>query len=199
MINKTDKTYDSVSSFLSNSTTNSNRICFKQVNLQKSKLAMINLSVKAVDWSYNPLFLMLQEPWVSKSGKVGHLPRDVQLFAALNPRAAIVVMKELNVWAMESFTHRDQAACLWKTGIEELPVIIIVSVYCDILKSIESPELIALLEFCNKNNYPVIMCTDMNSHSSLWGCDQNKAQGDMWDKVLCKFHLSVVKVGKVPC
>src|SRR6266487_2692394 len=77
-------------------------VSFKQINLQKSKVATSNLSKCLVDWSNSPLLVFLQELATHK-GRIGSLPRGTQIFAESNARAAILTTPGLKVWPMPDF------------------------------------------------------------------------------------------------
>jgi len=173
-------------------------VSFVQINLQKSKIASSIVSSKTIEWSSKPLFIALQEPWLLKGGTIGNRPRDVQIYAAPNSRAALMVTKDLHTWAMSDFTSQDQAVCMWNTGNNEFPKIIVSSVYCDIKKPMISQELSKLIDFCNVNSYPVILCMDSNAHSSVWHCSENNARGDDLEEFLLQGCLSVANLGSHP-
>lgn len=172
-------------------------IMFRQINLQKSKVATNNLSSCMHEWSKTPCIFFLQEPWTYRD-KVGISAFGIQSFAAKAPRAAVLVTSDLNVWAMDEFTTKDVSACLWKTGLQDCPVIVLISVYSDINLPAVSTDLIKLVSYCVCSNYLYIIASDTNAHSTLWGCDQNNIRGDKYEEFLCKYHLNLLNVGNTP-
>ena len=48
------------------------------------------------------------------------------------PKAAIYASSNLNIWKLSQFTDADLATTLWKTGKDDLPEIIVASLYLDI-------------------------------------------------------------------
>ena len=108
-----------------------NKAQFFQINLQKSKTATSNLANCMVNWSNSPFFVSVQEP-ATYRGRIGSLPSGTQIFAADNPRAAIMCSPDLNTWALAEHTTRDVAACLWKTTQEACPEIVVILLYADI-------------------------------------------------------------------
>src|SRR5712671_6366246 len=122
-------------------------IFIKQINLQKSKLALANLASCLVEWSSTPFFVFLQEPWTN-NGRITSLPRGTQVFAAQHPRAAIVTTPEMNAWPMTGMMSSDVAACIWKTGNKSVPEIVLISVYADINKKAVPAELAGIIKYC---------------------------------------------------
>jgi hypothetical protein len=171
---------------------------FKQINLQKSGLASGNLAKSMINWSKLPLFVLMQEPAVQKGGSISGLPKGTQVFAGKTPRAAIAATRDLNAWAMDDFTTNDIAACLWLTGQEEVPEIIIMSIYFDINKEVISCDVTRLLDYAELKQLPVILGADSNAHSKLWGCEQNNARGNDFEEILSRWNLSINNIGLVP-
>jgi ribonuclease HI len=172
-------------------------ISLKQINLQKSKLALANLSSCLVEWSSTPFFVFLQEPWTYK-GRIVSLPQGTQVFAADSPRAAILTSSEMKAWPMTGSMSKDVAACIWKTGNKEFPEIVLISVYADINKEAVPAELAEIIKYCEDRGLPSISCIDSNSHSEVWGCLENNARGDAYEEFMGVNNLSILNIGQCP-
>jgi ribonuclease HI len=172
-------------------------VTFKQINLQKSAMATSNLAAKVSDWSSSPLLVFLQEPATHK-GRLVSFPAGCQTFAGSKPRAAILASSDLNVWAMESFTTSDITACHWKTNQTSVPDIILISVYMDITcSSVISYDLTKLMEYCEREKIPPLLCVDSNAHSTLWGCESNNVRGDILEEFISRYHLTIGNIGNI--
>jgi hypothetical protein len=114
---------------------------FKQINLQKSKIATANFGNCLVNWSRCSLFSLLQEPATTTKGRTKALPRGTQ--------------------------HR-RAAILAKTdptpGNELSPEIIITSVNPVINKNAISDVLTNIVRYGESLRLPYIMGIDTNSY-----------------------------------
>jgi hypothetical protein len=73
----------------------------------------------------------------------------------------------------------------------------ILIVYMDITKSVCSPELIALLDFCREEKKPLILAIDCNAHSYLFSdCENNR--GLEIDGLIAEYGLEVHNRGITP-
>jgi hypothetical protein len=91
----------------------------------------------------------------------------------------------------------DVPVCMWKTGLEERPNIIIISLYCDINKSAMG-EVEAVIKYCVDNQFPVIIGAYSNSHSELWGCSKNNVRGTAFEEFICSEDLSICNISSKP-
>ena len=175
-------------------------VSFRQINLAKSKVASADFAKRLVEWSPCCLVAFLQEPATTPRGLLESIPPGAQRFAALKPRAAIVATKDLSLWPLSAeFTSPDVAACLWKTGIDLFPEIVLISVYADINNTdAVSPELARIATYCGMRNLPCIIGADSNAHSVLWGSEINNTRGDEFEAFMANNDLSVLNVGTTP-
>ena len=172
-------------------------VSFKQINLQKSKVATSNLSKCLVDWSSSPLLVFLQEPWTSR-GKICSLPRGTQIFAEPNARAAILATPEMKIWPMPEYSTGDMTCCQWITDHARFKTVVLISMYSDITQSAINSDFQKILQYCGANQLPVILCADTNAHSESWGCSVNNARGDAFEDIICAHNLSILNRGRKP-
>ena len=88
-----------------------------------------------------------------------------------NMRDCILVSPLLNAWCAHEFTTRDICTCIITCNNRTL---YIVSAYHDINHEPVMERLAALLE-TNRRQY-VLIGSDTNSHSTMWGCEENNGQ-----------------------
>ena len=141
----------------------------------------------------------IQEPYVSK-GKICLLPKERSLFSGgINPRAAILASKDVNLWLMPNLSSRDVTTCLWETGDHEKPKVLITSVYMDILNpEVILEEMNKITDYAEINKIPIISGIDSNSHSQLWGCPDSNTRGEKLEEWLFINNLSVLNQNTSP-
>ena len=101
-----------------------------QVNLQKAKMAQIEIGtkIKAFNKKNTPFICLVQEPKVS-NGRPSWQPNSCKKYHTLdNPRTAIYTDNNTNAWALESFNTKDLTAIQTRINKKE---VIIASVYLD--------------------------------------------------------------------
>ena len=146
----------------------------------------------------NQSFLIcLQEPPVRDNRVIG-LSNSTQIFydrsSTTRPRAAIMASQNLHLWAAPEFSNADMVTCLWKW--DDRTQVYIISLYCDILDDSVVPDiLIKLLRRCRRKGIEVIICTDSNSHSTLWGCDTTNKRGETFEDFIFEYNLQVINEG----
>ncbi len=87
---------------------------------------------------------------------------------------------------MMEFCDRDTAVGLWRTGNNNIPEIIVVSVYMDILLPGVWPAVFErLLDYCERKK-EVLMCGDTNSWSTLWGSRVMNKRGEALEDFIFK-------------
>jgi Reverse transcriptase (RNA-dependent DNA polymerase)/Endonuclease-reverse transcriptase len=184
---------------INNTKKNSSCLLFKQINLNKSKVASADFAKRLVGWSQCSLIAFLQEPATTTKGLLESIPPGAQRYAALKPRAAIVATKEVSLWPLPAeYTSPDVVACLWKTGDERFPEVVLISVYADITTAPISLELANVVNYCGRRNLPCIIGADTNAHSVLWGCSLNNPRGDDYEAFAAANDLAILNVGNVP-
>jgi Reverse transcriptase (RNA-dependent DNA polymerase)/Endonuclease-reverse transcriptase len=174
-------------------------VLFKQINLAKSKVASADFARRLVEWSRCCLIALLQEPATTPRGTLEFIPPGAQRFATLKPRAAIVATKDALLWPLPAeYNSPDVASCLWKTGDDCFPEIVLVSVYADINNASVPRELELVTNYCGMRNLPCIIGADTNAHSVLWGCQINNTRGDDYEVFMANNDLSVLNEGNTP-
>ena len=115
----------------------------------------------------------IQEPWVSSEADGGHIKgiSSGKLHGHhFRARAALVVSNSVDMWPVHEFTNWDMAtACIRTNG----RLMYISSVYMDgtVLRIDENVQRLATL--CRTRGIGLIICSDTNAHSTLWGYDES--------------------------
>ena len=107
-------------------------------------------------------------------------------------RAAIIASKTINMWLDPDLSDRDTATCQFKANDGEL--IRIASVYCDINKPVSSYS--QLSKLTSKSN--VVIGSDTNAHSELWGSDSSNKRGEDFEDLIATRSLAVHNIGSAP-
>ncbi len=100
---------------------------------------------------------------------------------------------------MMEFCDRDTAVCLWKTGNNNIPKIIVVSVYMNILLPGVWPAVFErLLDYCERKKKEVLICGDTNSWSTLWGSREMNKRGENSEDLIFTKNLTILNEGSQP-
>jgi hypothetical protein len=111
-------------------------------------------------------------------------------------RACIVTSKNLPVWAMKEFTHRDMTTISLRIKDR---MCTFSSVYMDgnEKKKIDK-KLDDLTTQCHNNKTPMLIGTDSNAHSELWGCKDCDERGKLVEHFIFQHDLELMNEGSVP-
>jgi len=169
-----------------------------QTNLQKSKAASSSLWQSLAEL-HTPSLIFLQEPNVFKGKLVGmNANNNSYHFSSGRFRAAIVGSPTMDLWMCDKFTDNDFVTCIWRTGRQDFPEIYVVSAYCDIT-CMQVPDMwTKLCDHARKEHKQVMICSDTNAHSSLWGSIYNNRRGDFFDEFILLQGLIVMNTGENP-
>ena len=161
-----------------------------QVNLQKAKMAQIEIGrkIKAFNKNNTPFICLVQEPKVS-NGRPSWQPNSCKKYhAADNPRTAIYTDNNTNAWALESFNTKDITAIQTRINKKE---VIIASVYLDINWIQVVPEALnKLMIYAETRGLGLILGMDSNCHSQLFGPTSNK-RGENLELFIAKYNLQI--------
>eukprot|EP00095_Tigriopus_kingsejongensis_P003895 maker-scaffold296_size217904-snap-gene-0.11 protein:Tk03895 transcript:maker-scaffold296_size217904-snap-gene-0.11-mRNA-1 annotation:"lian-aa1 retrotransposon protein" len=106
--------------------------------------------------------------------------------------------RSLYLTSVPHLSDKDLLVALWNTLKEDTPRIVIVSAYFDILDdSVVPGNLTQVMKFCADNNLPVIIGTDSNAHSVVWGYETNR-RGEILEEWILNHNLAVANIGKKP-
>ena len=74
---------------------------------------------------------------------------------------------------------------------------LIASVYMDMNERVEQEFLLTLLDYSNENKYPLIIGTDTNCHSNMFGPESNKRGADL-EELIIEHSLVIENIGHEP-
>jgi ribonuclease HI len=149
----------------------------------------------------SPYICFMQEPYMYNNSIVG-LPTNTSKYfftprsgTSAVVRSAICCPPSLHMWLLNEFATPDLAPCLWETGSSDCPTVVVASVYCDITKSVISPQLEQLVAYCDLNLYPLVLAMDSNAHNSLWGSADENSRGELLEEFILTNGLLVHNAG----
>jgi len=167
--------------------------------MQCLKLSMHTNTLKKEDIC--AFIVGVQEPPFSNN-RIRSFNRENSLFYdhfAERPRAALYASRNLDLWPMSDYTDADMASCLWKTGNNDIPEVVVSSIYMDITNDeVCSSKLKKLTRFCHNKGKELLLLCDTNAHSTLWSCTENNSRGDKMEEFIFSSNLSVCNTGNHP-
>ena len=156
--------------------------------------------ISTIQGKVNPVILA-SEPYSNNKNCLPNVHKDLVPYycdtGVSKPRAAILVHKNFdkNCWHLQQFTTPDLVAIKCRQGAKDY---ILASAYMDINESINSSNLINLINYAASSKVPLIIGSDTNSHHKLWGNkDCNKRGEDLLD-LINSYGLSWTNKGSTP-
>ena len=120
-----------------------------------------------------------------------HHPKEVK-----RCRAAIVASKGVDVMALPAYTDEDTVSAITSLDGKDT---CIVSTYMDI-KSNKVPEMVhKVAHYAAVSGYGLLICTDANAHSPLWGSPDINQRGKLIEEdLIYRYGLQLLNVGSSP-
>ncbi|XP_011698269.1 PREDICTED: uncharacterized protein LOC105456145 [Wasmannia auropunctata] len=169
-----------------------------QINLHHSKGASAILA-RHQSKMHTAISLM-QEPWVVH-GCVRGVAACGKLFRAPTEQRsrAYIAVKGLEACLLPELCSRDLAAVeVMATGrIGGTKRLVICSAYFPHGKEVPPPELVRLVDFCQKEGLLVVGC-DANAHHTIWGSTNMNERGEKLLEYLITTDLEVLNRGNQP-
>ena len=110
-----------------------------------------------------------------------------------SPRAAIFTSKSIGIQEISNLRSRDLVVGLIKCNNKQTAII---SAYMDIKASPVIQELQTAIDYCKSKGYSILLATDTNSHSKMWGNETNK-RGRKWEDFIETEQLLVHNQGRI--
>ncbi|KAL0811348.1 hypothetical protein ABMA28_009758 [Loxostege sticticalis] len=171
-----------------------------QTNLQHSQTATACLR-RALEVEPETIAL-IQEPWIRRNKICGlsNIGGDLLLNTNVrNPRTCIFTPKHIQKLLITDFCSRDLTAVRFLTGPnQQLGNIVLASAYLPGDADIPTPELVSLVEYCDKEQLELIICTDSNAHHTLWSSVKNNTRGEELVNYLISTKLTLINIGSEP-
>ena len=172
------------------------KIILHQINLHRSVYSNTEL-IKQLE-PLQKFITLMQEPHVTR-GRLTGSPRSLQTQSAdVNPRACIVHPRDINLAPLLHLSSRDVMTCVWETGQETIPQIILISAYWDITYREVPSKLKDSINYCQQNSIPYLCSMDSNAHSTMWGCAQDNPRGMLMEDFLVGVGADILNRGMQP-
>ena len=174
----------------------SDQITIHQINLHHSMYSNIEF-FKQIE-PLKRFISLIQEPHIS-GGKLTSSPRSLQTHCTgNNPRACIVHPRDINIAPLPHLSSRDVMTCLWETGQNAHPRLMLISAYWDITHREIPIKLTNTIEYCQHNSIPYLCSMDTNAHSTLWGCAQDNPRGMLMEEFIVGMGADILNRGAQP-
>ncbi|MEO0804506.1 MAG: hypothetical protein AAFY57_19895, partial [Cyanobacteria bacterium J06642_2] len=79
----------------------------------------------------------------------------------------------------------------------ESKLVYMCSLYLDINLEVRNRSFLRLIDWCDRERIPLIVGTDSNAHSPLWGCPDKNERGEEMEDILLTQNLTLMNVGQV--
>ena len=168
---------------------------FCQLNIAKRKNAWDNLCQDISKSSKSTIFMITEPYLISKTGKVPKLPQGYLSYGENFSRGIIIAHKSLELWFTPEFTSLDCTTCKLVIGKKSW---FICSLYLDILKEVIHPTFDKLVNSCNLTGDQLIIGSDTNCHSPMFGSRSTNARGSELEEYLISADLNVENIGNKP-
>ena len=176
------------------------RMYCTQINLHHSVAATSNLSENIAKGNKHSSYIaLIQEPYC-KYGKVRGFSNKVTIIETCDvnnqPRAALLISKDMPVFKLANFCNRDIAAAIITINDRN---VVVASVYMP-HNNEEHPSTVFqnMVQYCEDHNYELIIGADANSHHEYWGCTESNSRGDSLVEFLSTKELHVINKGIIP-
>ncbi|CAH2088502.1 unnamed protein product [Euphydryas editha] len=171
-----------------------------QINLQHSQTATANL--RRLLEGKTKTVALIQEPWIGNGRICGLSNIGGKLLLNNNiqyPRTCIYAHRDVNITLITEFCNRDLITVkLRKEPSSGLSDVVLASTYLPGDADIPTPELAALVEYCERQGLELIISVDSNAHHELWGSKDNNQRGEDFVSFLLATNLNVINKGSEP-
>ena len=159
----------------------------RQINCGKRIASTINVT----KWNDCDVTL-IQEP---NRGSFNELRKHGKVFTTGRlPRSAIFVSHSIDCTLVPQFSNRD----IITLQIESQKTYLC-SAYLDIKEHVVWPPILhSLVDHCARTNSRLIIGTDVNAHSELWGSPDLNARGEAIELAIVQHGLYVHNIGNTP-
>lgn len=158
------------------------------INCQKSIDAHHELAAIA---SSGRCIVLMQEPQGGKK-KIPFMGNDVRIYHAPLPvRAAIAYDKNLNLTPLPFLSRGDITTVHLKSNNLNT---VCASVYAEVTENLDQTfaAIDKIIAYCKKQKAELIIGSDSNSHSVLWGYISSNRRGEKWEYFIAQNGLQVL-------
>ena len=168
-----------------------------QININNSTNPSENLAQNAdINWTDTTKHIICaQEPYGPK-GPILNTPKNYKTLHTNKhkfPRAIIMISKPYNNESMfhENLSDRDNCTISIKDPKHKDKRLYITSCYLPGNEDIKSSLITEIIKEAKNKNWGLLICSDTNAHSTMWGNNQNNDRGDDLEDIIGKFNLSI--------
>ena len=139
---------------------------------------------------------LVTEPPMNRRGKtaIGN-PAYNTYHSLKGARAVVRVGKDIESAMIGEFSDND--TCTVSVGASD-QCVWLCSAYMDITKPVASETLTKLITRANREKVPLLIGTDLNSHSEIWGCEETNSRGSDVEDLLNIHNLNLLNEGSTP-
>ena len=113
----------------------------------------------------------------------------------LRPRAALRIGRGLHPWIVPQFSGEDICTACFKINGK---TVYACSLYLDIEKTVHHRNFLSLVEHCHRERSALVVGTDSNAHSPMWGSADLNSRGEELETIVLSKNLTVLNVGDEP-
>jgi len=166
-----------------------------QVNIHHAKAAS---AVLARIFTQQHLGLALvQEPWVNDGIKGLYTDDSKVIWDQRDPlpRTCIMVRKCINYTILSEFLTRDSVPIMMQAIAH---TIVVAFAYLAGDGPYPPPEIMRLVEHCQKEKLPLLIGFDANAHHEIWGSTDTNQRGECHFEFILTHNLEIGNVGTTP-
>ena len=165
----------------------------KQLNLNKSKLAQLNLC-QMLQNEKEPSIFCLQEPYYSPNGFLTGIPKNYKTFGIRNSRGIIICHNSIDLIFSNEFSSEDLTVCFMNSSNRYFA-----SIYLDIHRDPVHPKMIEMAEYFALSKSNAIFCLDSNAHSAaFWNSSDTNSRGESIELFCMTYNAHVLNRGTTP-
>ena len=148
---------------------------FIQINLKKK----INANKTMLSELKNNDIILIQEPYINKNGYIPDVPKSHKQLMVTNNRneirrSAILIPTEMSKCTVMLNGLSNKDIVTLKCEINNDIKVIITSIYMDKEEEVPIEMLEKISSFAKEKKLALIIGSDTNSHSKIWGCSNNQ-------------------------
>ena len=166
-----------------------------QLNMHNASQANTELTTQLAE-SKHPTLSLLQEPYLHK-GKIQYPQGCTKFEHHKNPRTAIYVNKTLNFSLLPSLSNQYATTIAGNINNQK---VVISSIYLHHKQTPTPDWLVNIIQYSKQNKYGLLIGTDCNAHSNLWGPEpkHRDPRGENLEDFILKHNLKLENIGSTP-
>ena len=168
---------------------NDNTLRIRQLNCYKQERSTALLS----RWHKHTDISCIQEPNITQLRALRGVGKVYKCETQKIPRTAIFIHNHIDVTKLPKFCNKDITTILL-----EKHKLVISSVYHDKHLPVWPDYLDQLVIYCRRKHFKLLLASDANSHSTVWGCKYNDGRGFTIEQNCMTHNLTICNQGDKP-